>query len=183
MRYLFFFTVFVMLAVTAMGAERAEQEYCYAQKGYFGTMRVSYVVFEPLSESYKGASVDIINGYTCNRWFSIGGGVGLLYYNSPHNGTGKLFGYLHMRANIIDRKVTPFFALNIGGGYCQGWMLTSEGGEIEQQTNGEYNLFFIEPQAGLAVYLTKGKMIDIGVSLFVDDGVDLGLKFSVGFTW
>ena len=94
----------------------------FADKGYFGFAEFNFALGETYTIQYDGSSsesnriksygLDIVNGYRTSPWFAIGIGIGVRYYDCedlliPY--------YIHLRTDILDRRVTPFFALNIGG--------------------------------------------------------------------
>ena len=131
MRRIFAILIICTLIIgTAVGAEKAQQEYRYGCKGVFGTARVSYIMWAQAVGFTPAASAGIIYGYSFNPWFMLGGGVGVTYSHFPKDVTsvGESRGavrvpvYLHLRTNILDRKVSPFIATNLGGGLCQGYM-------------------------------------------------------------
>ena len=65
------FVIFAMLALflgSAIGAEKPKREYRYGDKGYFGTARANYIMWN-FDSSIPAVSVDIINGYSFNPWF------------------------------------------------------------------------------------------------------------------
>ena len=189
MRKVFAILIICALIIgTAVGAEKTQQEYRYGCKGVFGTARVSYIMWAKSVGFTPAASAEIIYGYSFNPWFMLGGGVGVTYSHFPKDVTsmGESRGairvpvYLHLRTNILDRKVSPFIAVNLGGGFCKGYLAAASGlPEVEDN----FELFIYgEPQVGVALRLKGGKMVDFGVSvpLYSLDG---GIKFGVGFTW
>jgi len=56
--------------------------------------------------------MNIINGGQVSPYFFIGGGMGLRYYFDEDTALIPLF--VHARANILDKKISPYFALSIG---------------------------------------------------------------------
>ena len=169
-------------------------EYRYGKRGYFGTARVSYIRWSEIVKHVPAISTEVINGYSFNPWFMLGGGVGATYTMYPASMTSvnepkgalRVPFYLHLRSNILDRRVSPFVAANLGGGFCKGYIPSDNLFGFEpEQLNGFYGFYYAELQLGLAVRLKNGKMVDFGVSLPLDfgDGVNGGGKFSLGFTW
>lgn len=189
MRKIFAILIICTLIIgTAVGAEKAQQEYRYGDKGVFGTARVSYVMWAQAVGFTPAASAEIIYGYSFNPWFMLGGGVGVTYSYFPKDVTsmGESRGairvpvYLHLRTNILDRKVSPFIAANLGGGLCKGYM---QGGMGLPDVEEGFGLFvYGEPQIGVALRLKGGKMVDFGVSVPLYS-LDAGIKLGVGFTW
>lgn len=179
----------LLLAVLTVGIFSTEaQEYRYAKRGYFGTARVSATNVYSILTSSPGFSAEVINGYSFNKWFMMGVGVGVVYsnYKKEYNGTGNVRVplYLHLRANVLDRKVTPYFTLNMGGGFCKGYQPPITDGAAEE-INGSFGFYCLEPQVGVAVRLKGGRMLDLGLSLYSDVGRGFNgfPKLGIGFTW
>ena len=189
------FVIFAMLALflgSAIGSEKPKREYRYGDKGYFGTARANYIMWN-FDSSIPAVSVDIINGYSFNPWFMLGGGLGVVYthYSGDKSSDNKSHGavrvpvYLHLRGNLLDRRVTPFLAVNLGGGFCKGY---AERHLIyhPEIINHLYGFLYEEVQLGVAARLKGGQMIDFGLSVPLDimgHGANGGLKFSFGYTW
>lgn len=88
--------------------------------------------------------------------------------------------YLHLRTNILDRRVSPFVALNLGGGVHKGYIPL---GYSNPEVENDFHIFaYGEPQIGVVLRLKDGRMVDIGASVPLYN-LDAGLKFGVGFTW
>ncbi len=173
------------ISVAAVGKGNANREYNYGKRGYFGTARASYSLAD--CSPYRpgsGFAADIINGYSFNHWFSLGAGIGIITTAEQEGNNIRIPVYIHLRANVLDRKVTPFFAVNLGGGICKGFLPNIINGSPAEE-NGHYGFYSFEPQAGVAVRFKNGKMIDFGVSAFADFGRGINVcgKFGVGFTW
>ena len=181
-----FLLLLVLLGAVVINAEA--QEYRYAKRGYFRSVRVGVVA----TSLDVGHSVDLVNGYAFNKWFMMGGGIGVQYtiynINSDDNSgqtNVKVPIYLHLRANVLDRKVTPYFSLNLGGGFCKGYLPDLGPDAAPAEINGSYEFYYVEPLAGIAVRFGGGKMLELGLSLYADfgRGISGGPKFGVGFTW
>ncbi len=186
MKRLFLFIV--LLASVAFSAEA--QEYRYAKRGYFRSVRIG--VITAFSNENVGCSVDLVNGYAFNKWFMMGGGIGVQYtiFNIDSDDNSgqtnvKVPIYLHLRANVLDRKVTPYFSLNLGGGFCKGYLPDLGPDANRAEVNGSYEFYYVEPLAGVAVRFGGGKMLELGLSFCADfgRGISGGPKFGVGFTW
>lgn len=148
----------------------------FADKGYFGFAEFNFALGETYTIQYDGSSsesnriksygLDIVNGYRTSPWFAIGIGIGVRYYDCedlliPY--------YIHLRTDILDRRVTPFFALNIGGATFS--YITT--------------LFLAEPTAGIAIRFKGGDQLNIGVgasALLFNNGT-VGFKLSIGYAW
>lgn len=181
-----FLLLLVLLGAVVINAEA--QEYRYAKRGYFRSVRVGVIA----TSLDVGHSVDLVNGYAFNKWFMMGGGIGVQYtiynINSDDNSgqtNVKVPIYLHLRANVLDRKVTPYFSLNLGGGFCKGYLPDLGPDANRAEVNGSYEFYYVEPLAGVAVRFGGGKMLELGLSLQADfgRGMNGGPKFGVGFTW
>ena len=187
------FVIFAMLALflgSAIGAEKPKREYRYGDKGYFGTVRAGYTMWSTTRVWAPAIDVEVINGYSFNPWFMLGGGVGITHIHFPGKITSAKENrcavniplYLHLRTNILDRKVAPIVALNVGGQFYKGYLPKGYGNyEVENCTK---ILPYTELQLGAAVRLKGGKMIDFGFSVpGVCHLLANGLKFSFGYTW
>ena len=181
-----FLLLLVLLGAVVINAEA--QEYRYAKRGYFRSVRVGVIA----TSLDVGHSVDLVNGYAFNKWFMMGGGIGVQYtiYNIDSDDNSgqtnvKVPIYLNLRANVLDRKVTPYFSLNLGGGFCKGYLPDLGPDAAPAEINGSYEFYYVEPLAGVAVRFKGGKMLELGLSLYADfgRGISGGPKFGVGFTW
>ncbi len=176
MKRLFLFIV--LLASVAFSAEA--QEYRYAKRGYFGTANVSYILWDDFI-SPIGVGAEVINGYAFNKWFMLGAGVGanMMSYKGYENECvveAVIPIFIHARFNILDRRVTPFFSLGVGGGIL-----------VDNYNSGVASALYLDPKLGVAVRLANGRMIDFGVSRLFSGVIWLGsyngIKFGVSYTW
>ena len=183
-----FLLLLVLLGAVVINAEA--QEYRYAKRGSFRSVRIG--VITAFSNENVGCSVDLVNGYAFNKWFMMGGGIGVQYtiFNIDSDDNSgqtnvKVPIYLHLRANVLDRKVTPYFSLNLGGGFCKGYLPDLGPDANRAEVNGSYEFYYVEPLAGVAVRFGGGKMLELGLSFCADfgRGISGGPKFGVGFTW
>ncbi len=178
MKRLFLLSVALLICICA-SAKETKRDYRYGKKGYFGTATVGYVA------PGKGVGIDVVNGYAFNPWFMLGGGLGIRYTNPKGHYHISIPAYVHLRANFLDRRVTPFFALNVGGGLGLGYLSSGPSLDKPDQTDARYFFTFGEPQLGIAVRLKNGRMVDLGVGPFLEigEGLHAGVKIGVGFTW
>lgn len=176
MKRLFLFIV--LLASVAFSAEA--QEYRYAKRGYFGTANVSYILWDDF-DSPIGVGAEVINGYAFNKWFMLGAGVGanMMSYKGYENERvveAVIPIFIHARFNILDRRVTPFFSLGVGGGIL-----------VDNYNSGVASALYLDPKLGVAVHLKNGGTIDFGVSRLFSGVIWLGsyngIKFGVSYTW
>jgi hypothetical protein len=70
----------------------------------------SYYSRFDVMNNHPSLGIQTVNGYQFNHWLMIGAGIGIQNYrNLP------LFPlFLHIRSDIIDRKVSPFISAEIG---------------------------------------------------------------------
>ena len=174
-----------LLMFSAFGMALAQGEgksYRYASPGYFGSVRLGYG---------DALCVGVVNGYTFGKWFKMGVGVSTLYSIDKIVTNGVVEDewmnlrvpiYLHLRADILDRRVTPFVALDCGGGLMYG--------KTRQAWDDTYELGFsgfycVGLQAGVGVRLKGGKIIDVGVTamLHTDRPPFYHLCGSIVFSW
>ena len=186
------FVVLLFVVSICSIANGQEREYRYGWRGYYGTAKASYLMWEHRIYTVPAIGLDVVNGYSFNQWFMLGGGVGVVYTIFPESKNSfkenlsaiRVPMYLQLRANIIDRRVSPTAALNLGGGFCKGYLPLIIDGANEERS-GSYGFYYIEPQVGVSVRLYNGQMVDFGISMHMDigRGVSCGYKFGVGFTW
>jgi hypothetical protein len=188
MKKLSLLVIFALIVSVAIGKSNTSKEYNYGKRGQFVTARASYIMWDDISGFLPAASIEGIYGFSCNPWFMVGGGIGVTYSHFPKHITsmGESRGairipiYLHLRTNILDRRVSPFVALNLGGGVHKGYIPL---GYSNPEVENDFHIFaYGEPQIGVALRLKGGRMVDIGASVPLYN-LDAGLKFGVGFTW
>lgn len=163
---------------------KLQKEHRYGDRGHFGTIKTSFVMWNPDAGSpYSeyGVEIDLINGYAFNPYFMLGGGVGVDFkWEKPATGQKRdlmtfIPIYAHIRCNILDRRLTPVIALNIGGA------------ALADDDKVQWGGWCVEPLAGIAVRLKNGKSIDLTASLHVQGGIflgwDIGHKIGVSYTW
>ncbi len=117
-------------------------------KGYMGIVELGYGFC--LTESFTALNriqAAIINGYRFNSCFYAGIGIG---YTSTHTagnraGYNSLPLYLHLRTDLIDRSVTPYFSMNIG----YNLKLNSKISDFDKLTGGFKGLM-LEPTVGIS---------------------------------
>lgn len=140
----------------------------FVSKGYFGEAEFNLGFYN--GNYFRGYGIDVINGYRTSPWFAVGGGVGARYM-SLKPGELLIPFYLHLRTEMLDRKVSPYISVNIGGAYMVNWVL----------------LPFAEPCGGISIRLGKGREINIGVRgtiwVIPSFGGAMGCTLSVGYAW
>lgn len=85
------------------------------QRGYRGIAEFGYQ-FGLGDYGMDRLKINMINGGQISPYFFIGGGVGLRYYFSDYvDGDAALIPvFVHARTNILDNKISPYFAFSIG---------------------------------------------------------------------
>ena len=173
-----FILLLVLLGAVVINAEA--QEYRYVKCGYFGTANVSYILWDDYNHPI-GVGAEVINGYSFNKWFMLGAGVGanMMSYKGYENECvveAVIPIFIHARFNILDRRVTPFFSLGVGGGIL-----------VDNYNSGVASALYLDPKLGVAVHLKNGGTIDFGVSRLFSGVIWLGsyngIKFGVSYTW
>ena len=168
----------VLLGAVVINAQ-AQDGYRYAKRGYFGAVNLNCIVWD--DNSSVGVGAEVINGYSFNKWFMLGAGVGanLMPYKGYKNEQvieALIPIFVHTRFNILDRRVTPFFSLSIGGGIL-----------VDNYNKGASSSIYLDPKLGVAVRLKSGKMVDIGISRLFGGGIWIGpyngIKFGVSYVW
>ena len=155
----------------------------YFDKGYFGY--ASYITglsILPISTSY---GVEVVNGYNW-RWFGLGVGIGARYHHGLTGPNIVTPVYLNLRAEPLNRKVTPVIVLNLG--YAHGFEVDSidkshAEGILELPIVG--GMFVSEIKFGIGIRLANSYMLDILASYHVciGEAADLGGRLTFGFRW
>ncbi|MDC8001627.1 hypothetical protein POV26_11305 [Aequorivita todarodis] len=81
------------------------------QSGYRGIAEFGYQ-FGLGTYGMDRLKINLINGGQISPYFFIGGGTGLRYYFDAEAALIPVF--VHARANVLDKKVSPYFALSVG---------------------------------------------------------------------
>src|SRR5690606_25189616 len=93
--------------------------------------------------------VNIISGGQISPYFFIGGGVGLRYYLDAEAALVPIF--VHARTNILDKKVSPYFALSVG--YTLDATYDFEGVGL-----------LVSPASGVTFNVSEKVALNVGVS-------------------
>jgi len=95
-------------------------------KGYEGMVQLGYGV---QLEQYGAdrAKLNIVNGYRFSPRFVAGLGLGLRQYIGPGRSTLLLPVFLHLRTNILNRRVSPYLSADIGTSFNASDDFTTEG--------------------------------------------------------
>lgn len=138
-------------------------------RGYRSQVEFAFAMDGELMPYYN---IHYIGGYQINNYFYVGAGVGLsiygaedVNYNSKYNskGVGKeqlkletlnypVFAYF--RANFIDNRCAPFFALSAGYRFGTSRFFRMPWGR-EAGMNYKTSGMFVNPQFGLNLRMTK----------------------------
>ena len=142
-----------------VAAEKRRKEYAKVQKGFGSTVNVSYGM--GLNYPYPTVGVSYTAGYKFNNQIYLGGGVGVnlnvhggqairevgaVYNNeilNPSLISVPVFAYF--RANLIDRRCSPFFAISAGGNLSPKQTLLLDLYDVKYNTIGA----FVNPQFGV----------------------------------
>ncbi len=92
---------------------------------------------------------NMINGGQVSPFFFIGGGVGLRYYFDDDVALVPVF--VHARANVLDNKVSPYFALSIGYSF---------NATDDFSTGG----LMVSPATGVTFVVSKKVNLNVGLS-------------------
>jgi hypothetical protein len=154
---------------------RASRTYRYGERGYFGTAQAGILIGSPTFIAY-GAK--IIIGYNFNQWFSLGGSIGAFYNPSfvPYEDCIYMPINLHLRATVLDRKVSPYFVLDAGA------LLDIYRDQPTHTLTNMMALPYIHPEMGVAIRFKKGRMLNIGAG-FPYFLYAFCASVNVGFTW
>jgi len=115
-------------------------------RGYAGALEAGYGIGV---SGYGGRfEFDVVNGYRFNPYFYSGFGIGVnVWTNGSRIVTLPLF--FHLRANFMDRLVSPYFSLNAG----YNLSVTSD------ITGG----FMVEPTLGVAFRTSNRTAVTFGI--------------------
>ena len=199
MRRFFILIVAIICASSAMAfnkdstkpnnnAPKYAKEYRFGKRGYFGTATLGFSHFGIKGEGWlidkPHYGVDVINGYSFNPHFDLGAGVGFHFQpSSDPNEQYLLFPlYAYLRANILDRRVTPYIAAKLGAS-AVGYR-TVQGCTVYGFDRWGWSTF-TEIEAGAAVRFKDGKSLNIGVGVpaYLIPLLAVGVNINVGFTW
>lgn len=125
---------------------------------------------------------DVVNGYQFNPYFYLGFGIGVNVWTNGSDIVTLPF-FAHLRANFMDRPVSPFFALSAG--YNLSATSDVKGG------------FMVEPTLGVAFRTSDRTAVTLGVGYsgqrYKEEGYYYGyyeetlwasaIRIKVGFTF
>lgn len=147
-----------VLKILKEAAEPAKPESPFnKRKGYFGMVKATLPYF------FTG--VDIVNGYRFCPQFAMGGGIGLQIVEYAGFSIPV---YLHLRSDILEKRVSPYFALDMGIHFIPGL-----GAPL-----------YFSPQAGVSFNVGKKYRMTAGVDspfLLFGDVISICPGISVGF--
>ena len=184
--------------------EALKIEYAKHIKGYESIVGLSYSMVG--NENYVGANY--IGGYRINNIFFAGAGVGAnMRLGTPINfveikkplelsrGSFYIPIYLHFRAQLLNRRCTPFVALSAGYNISSPQQFDLELTSIKYNASG----LFINPQVGvtyrvkpkLGIYCAVGfdasmmpECIDnTGYSATIKQGFKYGINVNLGISF
>ena len=184
--------------------EARKIEYAKHIKGYESFAGVSYSMMS--NESYAG--VNYIGGYRINNNFFLGAGVGAnVRVVAPVNnveinealtlshGSFYIPAFIHFRAQLLNRRCTPFLALSAGYNISSPQQFDLELTSIKYNASG----MFVNPQVGvtyrvkpkLGIYCAVGfdasmmpECIDnTGYSATIKQGFKYGINVNLGISF
>lgn len=117
------------------------------QPGYKGVFEIGHQLSGGLDDRIK---LNIINGYQLNPYFSIGIGTGVRLYYLRDLPLIPLF--FDLRANFINRKVSPYFSVGVGYSFD-----ISDG--FERYGN------LIDPNLGICIRVGNRTAINVGMGI------------------
>ena len=135
-------------------------------------MNFSDVVFSPLI-------VRIIPGYRINKYFFVGGclGVSPIYYPGSVS-TYAMTGDLTFRYNVLAKRVTPYVGIRAGGGLSlAGWYYDEDARDFGYYYNGMEDempsiVSVFGADLGLMLRTRRGGGFNIGVNLMFSPSPD-----------
>lgn len=136
----------------------------YKKKGYFG-----FAEFESLISvdgSGGNMKVNIVNGYKVIPQFSIGAGVGINLCYSWYT-TLSVPVFLHLRSDILNKKVTPYVALDLGYNFPV----------YNDYANAYEKGLMFAPKIGLGIKFSTRYQLNIGFGYSYNSAEYEGFKF------
>ena len=118
------------------------------------------------------AGITTVNGYQVNRYFLVGAGTGVFFYNEAYS----VPLYLSSRVSypVINRMLVPY--LNADGGVLLSF----------EDFNGGTRLF-VNPLLGARYTMSQTMAINLGIGLFTQMGPgthrDSFINFKLGVMW
>ena len=116
--------------------------------GYRGIMEMGYQ-FGTGDFGMDRLKVNVINGGQFSPYFYLGGGIGLRYYFDAEATLVPVF--IHARTNILDKKVSPYFAFSIGYTFDASYDFEGVG-------------LLLSPSTGVTFNVSKKVNLNVGVT-------------------
>ncbi len=156
--------------------------------GYTGILEVNYGIgIASGTSGWDRIQATYVFGGTINPYLYAGVGTGLNYYSISisyfYGSIARRFYsiplYAHLRANMLDKDVTPFFALSAG------YNISLDG------PGGGFKGLIMEPSAGVSFRVSDRESLYLGIGYALSelrsDGYSEGklenLTFKLGFTF
>ncbi|MDP2693095.1 MAG: hypothetical protein Q8O88_05660 [bacterium] len=110
------------------------------KSGYRGIAEFGYQ-FGLGSYGTDHLKMNIINGGQISPYFFIGGGTGIRYYFDDYFDDAVLVPvFVHARANILDKKISPYFALSLGYTFNASYDFEGVGLLVSPSTGVTFNV-------------------------------------------
>lgn len=119
-------------------------------KGYFGLMQISEASVGAVFAATRYA-LTIVNGYRIMPQFAVGVGTGIAYCKGYKEFTVPVF--IHLRSDFLDRKVSPYVAVNAG-----------------------YNISFKGMASGISLQPGAGVSFNVGSRYRMTAGMDIPVE-------
>lgn len=127
------------------------------QSGYRGITEFGYQ-FGLGDYGMDRLKINIINGGQISPYFFIGGGTGIRYYFDNDYFGDDYFDdavlipvFVHARANILDKKISPYFALSLGYTFNASYDFEGVG-------------LLVSPSTGVTFNVSERVALNVGVS-------------------
>ncbi|WP_297625831.1 hypothetical protein [uncultured Rikenella sp.] len=132
--------------------------------GYAGSIEAGYGIGV---SGYGGRfEFDVVNGYQFNPYFYLGFGIGVNVWTNGSDIVTLPF-FAHLRANFMDRPVSPFFALSAG--YNVSVTSDVKGG------------FMVEPALGVAFRTSNRNAVTLGIGYSGQRYKEEGYRYYYGY--
>jgi len=136
----------------------------YKKKGYFGFAELESLI--SVDGGGGNMKINIVNGYKVIPQFSVGAGIGLNLCYSWYS-TLSVPVFIHLRSDILNKKVTPYIAFDMG------YNIPVAKFESEVYEKG----LMFEPKIGLGIKFSNRYQLNIGFGYSFNNAEYEGFKF------
>lgn len=138
----------------AQGGPQLFKSYNFREKGWFGLVQLEFMDGQDVSNPLiPGFGLNMQWGYRLHRLYGISGGARYSQFNLQ-SVEKILAGYAEIRGYLLERQVSPFYA--VAAGY--GWSYVRSGNILDASGG-----FYWSPQIGLRLGAFRNTVATIGL--------------------